>query len=256
MSLFYSDFWGSARSRAKAAAASGVQRAKKKSGKAKATVSSTASPTTKPAPRNKQPDPLEVVAWFVAHVQARDTPIYLGIDPGATGAIGMLCGKLYAVVDIPVYRVKVKRVRHNNKKIRALTGRKTRTVDGSTSKFDFPAICRLFRLFKPIKKKLIVVLEEIPPTMGKRARKYVEIMVNRAYAIWPLFLCSKGYTVKEIKPSDWKKRMDLYGKDKEASRRLALKIFPMANIQRKEDTDRAEALLIAECVRRIHNGKA
>jgi Holliday junction resolvasome RuvABC endonuclease subunit len=58
-------------------------------------------------------------------------------------------------------------------------------------------------------------------------------------------LCGVPYTL--IEPSVWKRRHGLYGADKEASRQLALQLFPSAAVllARKKDHGRSEAMLIA-----------
>lgn len=50
-----------------------------------------------------------------------------------------------------------------------------------------------------------------------------------------------------VTPQTWKRRLGLIGKDKEAARELAIKLYPEAAsmLRRKKDEGRAEALLIA-----------
>lgn len=52
-------------------------------------------------------------------------------------------------------------------------------------------------------------------------------------------------------PGSWKRDMGLIGKGKEGSRELAMRLFPdlRDELRRKKDHDRAEALLLAEWVR-------
>jgi crossover junction endodeoxyribonuclease RuvC len=58
-------------------------------------------------------------------------------------------------------------------------------------------------------------------------------------------LCNIPYTL--VEPAVWKRRLGLYGSDKETSRQRALMIFPAAHLllARKMDHGRAEAALIA-----------
>lgn len=49
-----------------------------------------------------------------------------------------------------------------------------------------------------------------------------------------------------VVPHVWKRALGLIGKDKEASRALAIELFPDAPLSRKRDHGRAEALLIAK----------
>jgi crossover junction endodeoxyribonuclease RuvC len=71
--------------------------------------------------------------------------------------------------------------------------------------------------------------------------------------MWPLFLASKGSYVEEVVPTVWKKAMGLAGKDKEAARLKACGLFPHAGLSLKKDHNRAEALLLADYLRRRSN---
>lgn len=56
-----------------------------------------------------------------------------------------------------------------------------------------------------------------------------------------------GLEVDFVPPATWKRGLNLLGTSKEASRSLALRLFPalQSELKRKKDSDRAEALLIA-----------
>lgn len=194
-------------------------------------------------------DPVAVVAAFVGMAEEMEETIFAGIDPGATGAIAFLCGKRYVVVDIPTIITGTVRTKKTNKKERAATGHKTKSVEGHVTRFNYPSICAIFRLFREVKDRLRISLEEAPTSLGP-GKHNAEIMLNRAYAMWPLFICSKGYPLEEVRPAEWKKAMGLLKKDKEVSRHKALALFPRADLLRKMDHNRAEALLIAEFLRR------
>lgn len=64
------------------------------------------------------------------------------------------------------------------------------------------------------------------------------------------------FKVVLVAPGTWKKAMGLTGKGKEASRELAMRMFPAVRdeLSRKKDHGRAEALLIAEWLRRQETG--
>lgn len=178
------------------------------------------------------PDDLE--NFLLDAVGMRST-IFVGIDPGAQGAIGWLCGSLYCVTDIPTIKV--------------LKGKKNRT------EFNNLAILEMFRLVgrNVSKERVSVVLEKAPATMGP-GRGYADVIINRACAMWPLFIMEKGYRFEEVDPNAWKKKMGL-SPDKENSRRKAQARFPEAPLVRVEDHNRAEALLLAEYHKRITLGK-
>jgi len=177
-------------------------------------------------------------------------PVLIGIDPGTKGAIAFRCGAKYCVVDIPRIETKKKRSRRTNAEERKRTGNKSKTVMCTEREPDLEAIVQLFSLLDDEQFRVHVLLERIPPTIGKRGRKYAEIMLNRAYAMWPLFLHAKGYKVTQERPSIWKESFKLLGADKDEGRKLALKLHPAADITRKKDHDRGDALLLVEYLRR------
>lgn len=202
-----------------------------------------------PKKQYKCPEPEDVFRAFVENVEDAGKTVYVGIDPGASGAIALVCGKAVAVVDIPTVEVGVTRTRANNEKQKVLTGKKTRRVKGHTTKFNNVAICRLFKLLRPLKDRIVVCLEHPPSSMGP-GKHHAELMLSRAYAMWPLFLCSKGYAVEEVTPSTWKAAVGLSGKEKADSALKALSLYPKADIVLVKHHDRAEAILLAEYARR------
>lgn len=166
--------------------------------------------------------------------------VYIGIDPGSTGAIGFICGNLHTVVDIPTLKVK--------------------RGKGNKTAFDLMAIVRMFRFTKIIKDSVYVLLEKPPPSMGPAGAgfggQYAQVRITEAYAIWPLFILQKGFHLEEVAPQVWKKAMGVPGgADKETGRHKAIGMFPRAELSRKKDHGRAEALLIAEFHRRRLEGK-
>ena len=198
-----------------------------------------------------EPDPLEVLEKFLQRAEKQDGDIYVAIDPGAEGAIGLLCGKAYAAIDIPTIKTEVKRIKATSAQERAKTGHKTKTVNGATTAYNYAGICAIFNLILAYKEYVVLVLEKIPFKTSKgKGYTYADVAIGQAYALWPLFLYAKGYAVEEVPPNVWKQKMGLAGKDKEASRLKALSLFPRAALSRKKDHDRAEALLMAEYVKR------
>lgn len=196
-------------------------------------------------------DPCVVLGTFLAKSN-EDITLLIGIDPGATGAIAVrdANGRRACVVDIPTVKVGVKRSKKTSAKEMAETGHKTKTVAGTTTKFDHGGICDLFKLLRPFRENAVVILEAVPSSMGpadanKPGRRNGEAILNRAFAMWPLFLYSKGFNVEEVAPNKWKPKMGL-GPDKEVARLKALSLFPRAAITRKSDHNRAEALLLTE----------
>lgn len=226
----------------------------------------------------KQEDSLTLVSRFAQQIAGSKKLIYIGIDPGATGAIAFLCGTAHTVVDIPIIKVPVKRTKKLSPKQALETGRKTRVQEGLTSEADYAGICSIFRLMKPFKDRIgAVALEKVPKTVGGGWGVTIsDVMAYASYKMWPLYLHARGYVVDEVTPAVWKahyhlsrkssKRFGLGKNQKlskgkataegaEASRHKAMMMFPRASLQRKGDHNRAEALLIAEFVRELHGSK-
>jgi crossover junction endodeoxyribonuclease RuvC len=179
------------------------------------------------------PEQETALVRFVLNAEKAKDEVFVGIDPGADGAIGLLCGKRAVAVDIPT--IKVKR------------------AGGNKTVFNYSEIVRLFSHLKRVRDRVHVCLEQAQIQVGgKGANAYTAFRVGVAYGIWPLFLAVKGYATEETYPQAWKRKMGLRGTDKEASRHKAIGLFPTADLRLKKHHNRAEALLIAEFHRRNH----
>ena len=190
------------------------------------------------------------MAGFVAAVAGRDDPVWVGIDPGVSGALAFVCGDRFCAVDVPQAVRRVRRRRRLSPARAKAAGRKTRTVAVTEREADLGAVAALFRLLEPLGGRLRFALERVPPTVGRPGRAYAEVRLNRAYAMWPLFLAYLGHPVVGVSPADWKRTFGLRRSDKDASRAAAARLFPGADVARKKDHNRAEALLLAEYLRR------
>lgn len=207
--------------------------------------------------KSKELDPFREVADFVKVVGVRPGDVYLAIDPGADGAIALLCGMFYSVFDVPTLLTARTRVKTLGAEERSATGKKTKITKGTTTKFNLPAIVSIFRLLRPVSTRVRACVEiGQVQVKGKGSNAYTGFRTGCGYYMWPLFLLSKGYaSVEEVAPFVWKKAMGLTGKDKEASRHKALGLFPHGNyLLRKKDHNRAEALLLCEYTRRQRGG--
>ena len=65
-----------------------------------------------------------------------------------------------------------------------------------------------------------------------------------------------GFSRRDVTPQLWKKHFGLIGRDKDASRGEAIKMFPGASLSRKKDQGMAEALLIARWLRDMDVGSS
>lgn len=73
------------------------------------------------------------------------------------------------------------------------------------------------------------------------------------FGMWLGILSALKIPYTLVTPQRWKKTlMDGMGKDKDASRVVAMRLFPSADLHLKKHHGRADAILIAEYIRRIH----
>lgn len=148
--------------------------------------------------------------------------LYVGIDPGLTGAIAILDGHgdLVALDDLPVIA--------NGKG----SARVTRQLD--------PA--GLAKLLPPYTSGITVALERVAARPGQG--------VSSVFSLGDSFGCIRGVLaaldmpVEIVTPATWKKHYQL-GSDKEQARAKAIQLYPHADLHRVKDHNKAEAALIA-----------
>ena len=166
--------------------------------------------------------------------------IYVGIDPGKTGAVAQIdeLGR-GTVVDIPT--------------ITFATGGKTKS--GNPKKktdYDGPAVAEVFRPYAEMRKagthEIVVALEW---TMARAKDTGITgFAMGHGRGIIEGVLWALGLPYVLVTPTEWRPKMVGRGADKEKARWLAQQLFPDAELRRKKDHNRAEALLIAEYYRR------
>lgn len=95
-----------------------------------------------------------------------------------------------------------------------------------------------------------VILEKQWARPGNSAKSTSAMM--EGYGIWKGILGALKIPYLEVAPQTWKKLLKL-SKDKEASRAMAIKLFPYlaSSLKFKKDEGRAEALLLTEYGRLI-----
>lgn len=195
----------------------------------------------------------------------RPFKLYVGIDPGVTGAIGFVFvsrvnrktkGQLIGMaIDIPT-------TDPPKTKKRQLKTKKRRKH--KRPEFDLENIRRIFSLLRCPGNALawtpLVYLEK-GQTFGnvqrftafqnnnsggtfKRETPMTAYRVGWATGMWPLYFREIDLHYEMKAPNSWKKKMDLTS-DKEECRAYARQLFPMVELNRKKDHNRAEALLLA-----------
>jgi crossover junction endodeoxyribonuclease RuvC len=162
--------------------------------------------------------------------------LYIGIDPGLHGAIAALKDhKCIGLWDTPTTIVK--------------RGKKNHTV-------YLPA--SMASILKYLRENYdpVVGLEEVHAMPGQGVTSMFSM--GKGSGLWEGIITALGMPLIRIPPQRWKKEMlaDGRGKDKQASIVRALELFPEAapQLARKKDEGRAEAILIAEYLRRSKTG--
>jgi crossover junction endodeoxyribonuclease RuvC len=135
----------------------------------------------------------------------------LGIDPGLTGAYALIAGSSVIVDDLPVVE---------------------KTIDAAE-------LLRILSVLKPD----VAILERVGAMPGNSPNSMFNF--GRAVGSIAATVACAGIRTELVTPQVWKRAYNI-GRDKEASRALAIRLFPaVTGLARKKDADRAEALLIA-----------
>jgi crossover junction endodeoxyribonuclease RuvC len=155
----------------------------------------------------------------------------IGIDPGLAGAIAVLTaeGTLEALADTPTLVLKVSR--------------------GTRMTYDVPGMAALLAPYAG--QQCHVYIEGSQPMPGQGTRS--TFTTGYGYGLWIGLLASLALPYTSVRPAVWKKAFSL-GKDKEASRLRAMQLYPGADLRRKKDHGRAEALLLASYGLRVCGG--
>ncbi len=148
--------------------------------------------------------------------------ITIGIDPGLSGAIGVLKDGLYVgVLDMPI------------------------VAKGSGSvknEVDPAGLIAMLRRFAPADESVAVALERVNAMPGQGSSSIFSLGDSFGSARSSIAACR--FETVYVVPAKWKKHFSLTS-DKEMSRALAIRMFPEAPLNLKKHSDRAEALLMA-----------
>lgn len=158
-----------------------------------------------------------------------DSDIYIGIDPGLKGAICIMASDGIDLYDAP------------------LLGKQP----------DARQMFRLCGAVSPPKANVYVAIERIH-VMPKTSRVSA-VTMGRGAGIWIGVVAARGYSLVEVTAAQWRRVMHVGIGDKGKTARdkslvAAGRLFPDVVITRRDKPchDRAEALLIAEWLRRSH----
>lgn len=155
--------------------------------------------------------------------------VVFGIDPGMSGAVAALIdGEAGPILDMP-----------------------TMTV-GKKQEVDARAIAVFIREIRSQHPGAVFVgcverVRAMPPKGDRKPGAQSSMNFGESYAKAKAVLEVMGIPFSLAEPQSWKRHFGLIGKDKEASRQLAIRRFPSAAsyLILKKHSDRAEALLMA-----------
>ena len=164
--------------------------------------------------------------------------VYIGIDPGLDGAIAAITNEDLVIIDTPTVKVGKKRQMDAKaaaailKSLRVPKGNKDWIVSNQPQ-----VICALEKVHSMPKQGVVSTF-----TFGE------------GYGIWKGILTAFQIPFELVLPQAWKKLM-LSGRSKEkgASILRVQQLFPGADVHLKKHHGRADALLMAEYIRRITN---
>jgi len=140
----------------------------------------------------------------------------IGIDPGISGAIAVLCDdRFIACYDMPTM------------------------ADGKRNQVNGAELARIFFYHDPDR----VIVERVHSMPGQGVAS--TFAFGQSFGVILGVVSAMGYPVHLVTPQQWKRCCGLKGKDKEASRSLAQQKYPQAALGRKKDAGRADAILIA-----------
>ena len=146
----------------------------------------------------------------------------IGIDPGLTGAIALLNpdGKLLALADMPTCQLS-----HGKKQVDVW---QLANVISKFSHWDSNGGC--------------AVVEKVNAMPGQGVVSMFSFGVS--YGMVLGVLAMGGIPYELVTPQRWKKRVNLIGQDKDASRQLASRLYPDCDWSLKRYHNRAESIFI------------
>ena len=152
--------------------------------------------------------------------------LIIGIDPGISGAICFFeNGEIKDVIDMP----------------NMAEGKKNKKQINGPQLFN-----ELDRRIQNIQKKNIsVVVERVSAMPGQGVTSMFNF--GQSFGVIKGICSAMQLPIYFISPSKWKKYFNLIKTSKDASRAKAIEIFPYIStkLQRKKDSNKAEAILIA-----------
>jgi crossover junction endodeoxyribonuclease RuvC len=157
--------------------------------------------------------------------------MYIGIDPGLSGALAVLApdGTIKGLYDTPTLTI-------------------MRTSRGTKQEYDVPGMVALLVPYTGLQAHVIVEESQAMPGQGTQSM----FTIGLDMGVWLGILGALGLAYTRVRPGVWKKALGLTS-DKEQARLRAMQLYPSADLRRKKDHGRAEALLLAWWGRRLRD---
>jgi len=163
--------------------------------------------------------------------------IYLGIDPGMDGAAAVIDGENVQFFDTPTLDVGGGKKNKRTYDVTAMADYLNRFGDSDSDLAINHVVCGIESVHSM-------------PEQGVAS----SFAFGVGFGMWLGILAALKIPYTLITPQRWKKvMMDGMGKEKDASRIVAMRLFPSSDLHLKKHHGRADALLIAEFCRRTHH---
>lgn len=150
--------------------------------------------------------------------------LYIGIDPGLSGAVAILegNGQIFSLLDMPLIST-------------GSAGHTKQKINCAELAFQLSEIIEDFNLFAGVE------------AVTSRPGQGVASMFSFGHSLGALegVLSSLGIGYAFVSPASWKRTFSLVGTEKDAARTTAIQMYPEAPLNRKKDSGRADAILIA-----------
>ena len=160
--------------------------------------------------------------------------LIIGIDPGISGSICFFeKGKIIDVVEMPTMTEGKK-----NKK----------QVNGAQIYNEITK-----RINKVEKNSVRVIIEQVSAMPGQGVTSMFNF--GQSFGILKGICSAMQLPMFFVRPAKWKKHFNLINSEKDASRTRAIEIFPYfsAQLSRKKDSNKADAILIASFYYETYN---
>lgn len=171
----------------------------------------------------------------------RSKTVWVGIDPGKHGAIAAINDKevLFAY-HTPITVIRTKRPRAKTKEGKP-------KVSISTD-YD---IIGMYNILKQLKHRndVVVSIEKQWARMSDAKSSVFE--VGRGFGIWQALVIACGFELVEVSPTKWKVAYLPVKADKNESKAVCSKLYPNLPLPLVKDEAKAEAVLIADYMRRL-----